>query len=224
MQIQMALASLMIIGAFAVVNDFPVLIEYGLWHGFDSRACFAVISSAIGGLIVSAGDGATDDRPSRYPPGCSFLSSSGAPRLSSALTKSPPNAPGCHRAAPDRHPASPPQRLLPAVLKYADSVLKGYATSASVILTGLLSSFLFGTAIDLHFILAVINVTCSIALYSNLGKPTSTSSALPTAERRKIGIGDHASPSLRPTDVAEPLLPARERSPTRCPATARHNV
>ena len=45
----------------------------------------------------------------------------------------------------------------------------GCTASASVILTGLLSSLLFGTTIDLHFALAVINVTCSIALYSNVG-------------------------------------------------------
>ena len=45
----------------------------------------------------------------------------------------------------------------------------GYATATSVILTGILSASFFGTSIDLHFMLAVINVTCSIALYSNLG-------------------------------------------------------
>ena len=113
MQIQMALASLLIIGIFAVFNDFPQIVEYGLWHGFDGRAMVAVLSSAVGGLIVSA------------------------------------------------------------VLKYADSVLKGYATSASVILTGVLSALLFGTTLDLHFVLAVINVTCSIALYGNLGAAAS---------------------------------------------------
>jgi hypothetical protein len=47
-------------------------------------------------------------------------------------------------------------------------VLKGYATSASVILTGILSAALFGTALDVHFLLAVVNVTCSIALYGSL--------------------------------------------------------
>ena len=54
MQIQMALASLLIIGVFAVVADFQRIIEYGLWHGFDGRAVVAVVSSALGGLIVSA--------------------------------------------------------------------------------------------------------------------------------------------------------------------------
>jgi UDP-sugar transporter A1/2/3 len=54
MQIQMALASLLIIGVFAVFNDFHSIVEYGLWHGFDRRAVVAVVSSAMGGLIVSA--------------------------------------------------------------------------------------------------------------------------------------------------------------------------
>ncbi|KAL1510885.1 hypothetical protein AB1Y20_005717 [Prymnesium parvum] len=109
MQIQMALASLLIIGMFAAIMDMPTILEVGLWHGFDRAACIAVVSSALGGLIVSA------------------------------------------------------------VLKYADSVLKGYATAASVILTGVLSSMFLGTTLDLHFMLAVINVTCSIALYSQVG-------------------------------------------------------
>ena len=38
MQIQMALASLLIIGVFALMSDFPVIVERGLWHGFDGRA------------------------------------------------------------------------------------------------------------------------------------------------------------------------------------------
>ena len=57
--------------------------------------------------------------------------------------------------------------IVSAVLKYADSVLKGYATAISVILTGILSALFFGTSLDLHFTLAVVNVCCSIALYSN---------------------------------------------------------
>lgn len=54
MQIQMALASLLIIGVFAIVSDFRAIIEKGLWFGFDHRATIAVASSALGGLIVSA--------------------------------------------------------------------------------------------------------------------------------------------------------------------------
>ena len=54
LQIQMALASLIIIGVFALASDFTAIVEYGLWKGFDSRAIVAVVSSAAGGLIVSA--------------------------------------------------------------------------------------------------------------------------------------------------------------------------
>ncbi len=108
MQVQMACASLLIIGVFAVFSDFSAIVERGLWQGFDNSARIAVVSSALGGLIVSA------------------------------------------------------------VLKYADSVLKGYATSASVILTGALSAVLFDTHLGMHFVLAVVNVTCSIALYGSL--------------------------------------------------------
>jgi len=106
MQIQMALASLLIIGAFALVQDFSVIVERGLWHGFNVAALVAVVSSALGGLIVSA------------------------------------------------------------VLKYADSVLKGYATALSVILTGILSMLFFGTTVDSLFVLAVAFVACSVIMYN----------------------------------------------------------
>jgi len=124
MQIQMALASLLIIGVFAGASDMPTILEVGLWHGFDRAACIAVGSSALGGLIVSA------------------------------------------------------------VLKYADSVLKGYATAASVILTGILSSIFLGTSLDLHFVLAVVNVTCSIFLYSQAGTPSSATT--PVSETQPL--------------------------------------
>jgi UDP-sugar transporter A1/2/3 len=143
MQIQMALASLLIIGVFALVSDFLVIVEYGLWRGFDGRAIVAVISSALGGLIVSA------------------------------------------------------------VLKYADAVLKGYATATSVILTGILSALLFGTTLDLHFVLAVVNVTCSILLYGSLGGSPS-----PTAPARQ------GTSEVRAT--ADERAPLQSTSPSQC--------
>jgi len=81
-------------------------VERGLWHGFNVAALVAVVSSALGGLIVSA------------------------------------------------------------VLKYADSVLKGYATALSVILTGILSMLFFGTTVDSLFVLAVAFVACSVIMYN----------------------------------------------------------
>lgn len=53
-----------------------------------------------------------------------------------------------------------------AVLKYADSILKGYATALSVILTGILSVYLFGTDLNLIYGMGVINVIIAVLLYN----------------------------------------------------------
>ena len=55
--------------------------------------------------------------------------------------------------------------IVAAVLKFADSVLKGYATALSVILTGLLSVVCFGTQLDLHFVLARARVGGALPLH-----------------------------------------------------------
>jgi UDP-sugar transporter A1/2/3 len=55
MQVQLALVSLIIIGAYAMVMDFTAIIEYGLWHNFTKGAFLSIFNSAIGGLIVAAG-------------------------------------------------------------------------------------------------------------------------------------------------------------------------
>jgi UDP-sugar transporter A1/2/3 len=52
------------------------------------------------------------------------------------------------------------------VLKFADAVLKGYATAISVILTGVLSMVLFGTKLSVLYLLGIGNVICSVILYS----------------------------------------------------------
>lgn len=56
--------------------------------------------------------------------------------------------------------------IVAAVLKFADSVLKGYATAISVMLTGVLSMLLFGTKLRLEYFLGMINVVCSVVLYN----------------------------------------------------------
>jgi len=53
-----------------------------------------------------------------------------------------------------------------AVLKYADAVLKGYATAVSVILTGVLSMILFDTELNILYFLGIGNVICAVLLYS----------------------------------------------------------
>ena len=56
--------------------------------------------------------------------------------------------------------------IVASVLKYADSVLKGYATAMSVILTGMLSMFLFGTELNAIYFMGIINVVTAVLLYN----------------------------------------------------------
>ncbi|GMI43049.1 hypothetical protein TrCOL_g2448 [Triparma columacea] len=107
MQVQLASASLIIIGCWALVKDFSKIREVGLWYNFNTPAFLSVFNSAIGGLTVAA------------------------------------------------------------VLKFADAVLKGYATALSVVLTGLLSMFIFGTQLSSFYFLGMINVIVSMLLYNN---------------------------------------------------------
>ena len=55
-----------------------------------------------------------------------------------------------------------------AVLKYADAVLKGYATAISVLLTGVLSMVLFGTELSVEYALGMTNVLAAVFLYLSL--------------------------------------------------------
>lgn len=56
--------------------------------------------------------------------------------------------------------------LVAAVLKYADSVLKGYATAMSVVLTGILSMLLFHTQLSTIYFMGIINVVIAVLLYN----------------------------------------------------------
>jgi solute carrier family 35 (UDP-sugar transporter), member A1/2/3 len=56
--------------------------------------------------------------------------------------------------------------IVAAVLKYADSVLKGYATAMSVILTGVLSMLLFETSLTTIYFMGIVNVVTAVLLYN----------------------------------------------------------
>lgn len=56
--------------------------------------------------------------------------------------------------------------IVAGVLKYADSVLKGYATAISVIGTGLMSMVLFGTQLNAVYFMGIINVVIAVLLYN----------------------------------------------------------
>lgn len=59
--------------------------------------------------------------------------------------------------------------IVAAVLKHANSVLKGYATAVSVVLTGVLSNLLFGTPLTLLYGMGIINVVLAVLLYNATG-------------------------------------------------------
>ena len=56
--------------------------------------------------------------------------------------------------------------IVAGVLKYADSVLKGYATAISVIGTGIMSMLLFGTQLHVVYFMGIINVVMAVLLYN----------------------------------------------------------
>ncbi|KAJ8600918.1 hypothetical protein CTAYLR_005071 [Chrysophaeum taylorii] len=105
-QIQLALTSLIIEGAWAAVSDYDNIRAHGLWYGVDFKAMLSILNSAVGGLTVAA------------------------------------------------------------VLKFADAVLKGYATAISVMLTGVFSYLIFGTLLSIEYLLGMVNVVASVVLYN----------------------------------------------------------
>ena len=106
-QIQLAVASVVIEGAWAAATDYAKIQQNGLWYGFEWQACLAVAMAALGGLAVAA------------------------------------------------------------VLKFADAILKGYATAISVVLTGLVSHYIFGTVLQVEYGLGMINVLAAMILYNS---------------------------------------------------------
>mmetsp|Transcript_23443 Transcript_23443/g.27677 ORF Transcript_23443/g.27677 Transcript_23443/m.27677 type:complete len:394 (+) Transcript_23443:118-1299(+) len=59
--------------------------------------------------------------------------------------------------------------IVAGVLKHANSVLKGYATASSVVLTGILSNILFGTSLSMLYGIGMVNVVCAVLLYNGAG-------------------------------------------------------
>ena len=59
--------------------------------------------------------------------------------------------------------------IVASVLKYADSVLKGYATAVSVVITGMASTVLFGTKLSLFYGMGIINVIIAVLLFNGSG-------------------------------------------------------
>lgn len=56
--------------------------------------------------------------------------------------------------------------LVAVVIKYADNILKGFATSIAIIVSCILSAYFFNTVIDMVFAFGTILVVVSVVLYS----------------------------------------------------------
>jgi solute carrier family 35 (UDP-sugar transporter), member A1/2/3 len=151
-QVQLAMMSLVTIGVYACVMDFRPIIEYGLFHNFNGGAILTVFNSALGGLIVAA---VLKVRcMGHYNIIVFYRRSQKNLRVWRVMSTETTNSITHHI-----HVHPPPSQ-------YADSVLKGYATAISVIMTGLLSMVLFGTKLHAVYLMGIINVVVAVLLYN----------------------------------------------------------
>ncbi|CAL7944466.1 unnamed protein product [Xylocopa violacea] len=70
--------------------------------------------------------------------------------------------------------------IVAMVVKYADNILKGFATSLAIIISCIASIYFFDFNLTLQFSVGAILVICSIFLYSHQSKQTFTDKHLPT--------------------------------------------
>ncbi|KAL1270277.1 hypothetical protein QQF64_032566, partial [Cirrhinus molitorella] len=77
--------------------------------------------------------------------------------------------------------------LVAVVVKYADNILKGFATSFSIIVSTITSVYLFGFHVDLIFTLGAGLVIGAVYMYSLPKANTSTSSSSATSSRHSKG-------------------------------------
>lgn len=67
--------------------------------------------------------------------------------------------------------------MVAVVIKYADNILKGFATSAAIVLSCIASWYLFNTLIDFMFLFGTLLVVVSVFLYSYSPKSAASSSS-----------------------------------------------
>lgn len=64
------------------------------------------------------------------------------------------------------------------VVKYSDNVLKGFATSVAIILSTVVSVFLFDSAVNLSLCVGIALVIAATYLYTREGQPQPSAKAL----------------------------------------------
>ncbi|XP_030640488.1 UDP-galactose translocator [Chanos chanos] len=79
--------------------------------------------------------------------------------------------------------------LVAVVVKYADNILKGFATSISIIVSTVTSVYLFGFHVDLVFTLGAGMVIGAVYMYSlPKATPSPTSASLSSANHNRSGV------------------------------------
>ena len=77
--------------------------------------------------------------------------------------------------------------LVAVVVKYADNILKGFATSAAIIVSCIASMFFFSFQLSLQFTLGAALVMCSIYMYGRYSAPPNLKpTSVPTDKVRQI--------------------------------------
>ena len=68
-----------------------------------------------------------------------------------------------------------------AILKYISSVVKAFTTAASLVITSIISSFVFNMELSLPFDLAVINLAVAVYLYKTAPVPKLSPKQVPVS-------------------------------------------
>jgi UDP-sugar transporter A1/2/3 len=97
--------------------------------------------------------------------------------------------------------------IVAMVIKYADNILKGFATSLSIILSTIASIFLFNFVPTIYFLLGSILVFLATYLYSMPDKETAIETIFNEAEKAPILVVDDydAESSLDNSQVKKPF-------------------
>lgn len=74
-----------------------------------------------------------------------------------------------------------------AILKYLSSVVKAFTSSASLVITSVISAFVFNSDLSLPFDLAVINLSIAIYLYKTAPIPKPEQEKPKEGQEMKIG-------------------------------------
>jgi UDP-sugar transporter A1/2/3 len=116
--------------------------------------------------------------------------------------------------------------IVAVVVKYADNILKGFATAISIVVCGLTSAYLFGFTPSALFFMGSIVVIIATMLYSLPDAPASTSSSTTTGSAASNKDGNTTSISVN-NNTASPTTnkESGEFSPSGVsPVTVLHGI